>query len=341
MQVPNPSTWNEQDVREIVLRPLLHNLGYAKDTKNDIITGYHLKHPWAKFGRKEIPVKAFADYILDVEGKKWVLEAKPPVPITDDDVDQSYSYAAHYEVGGLYFAICNGLELRIYITQKYRHGISPNKTFTFDEIQKETNGSFRMISAILSPNSICREYPNPPIIEDALPLSQTLRSSAKVIKGQIIFSTSNPLLRMLDGLTTTILSGLVERIDSGKLSATIETCVPNAKLQALNKRLGLEKMTLIGDSEAISTDNEFPTILKSDTHVRIPKGTIMPAERGDFALPFDLESTVITSAAGVLTANVFAGTFSATYLFSKTSLINVALGGHALSLGGTFTVELS
>jgi hypothetical protein len=339
VQTPNPSTWNEQDVREIVIRPLLDKLGYSKDTNHDILTGYCLRHPYAKYGRNEIPVKAFSDYILNVEGMRWVLEAKPPVPITDDDIDQSYSYAAHYEVHGLYFAICNGLELRIYVTQNYRRGIAPDRIFSFEELRQEVAGSSSGIALILSPDSIRREYPRPPVIETAMPLAPTLRASSRIIIGQILFTKTHPLLREMEGIITTVISGSVTRNDKGKIVAEIEACVPNVKLQELNRQFGLDKMTLIANQDKLSLDGKFPTTLTAEREIFFPRGTVLSSLSGvQVPLPFDVRGKVTTTASGALVANKFTGTFEANYLY--TGMLQTILGLKALDASGTFFVEL-
>jgi hypothetical protein len=341
MQAPNASTWNEQDVREIIIRPLLDKLGYAKDTENDILTGYCLKHPYAKYGRKEIPVKAFSDYILDVGGMKWVLEAKPPVPLSDDDVDQSYSYAAHYEVHGLYFAISNGLELRVYITQNYRRGITPDRIFSFDELRQEVEGTSNRIALILAPDSIRREYPRPPMIEKALPLAPTLRSSARIRTGQIVFTRTHPLLHEIEGVISTILSGVVTRNDKGIIVADIETCVPNAKLQELNRQFALDKMTLIANKDQLSVDEQFPTALTSEREIFFPVGTTLASfSMAQFRLPFDMNVKASTRASGVLAGRKFSGTFDAFYIVRGGAMIQAVTGGQPFDASGTFTVEL-
>jgi hypothetical protein len=38
----NFETWKEQDVREEIITPLLHRLGYEKDTENNIRRGDQL-----------------------------------------------------------------------------------------------------------------------------------------------------------------------------------------------------------------------------------------------------------------------------------------------------------
>ena len=96
----------EQDVREDIITPLLHKLGYAQGTENDIRRSHYLKLRYARnyFGRKkpstDQPLSGYADYILDVGGQiRWVIEAKPPTaPIGEADIDQAFHYARHPEI---------------------------------------------------------------------------------------------------------------------------------------------------------------------------------------------------------------------------------------------------
>src|SRR4051812_30708233 len=92
--------WNETDVRENVVVPLLKRLGYTRDSSNDIITEQPLSYPKLSLGRKKPsdPVlRGRPDYILDVEGRlRWVLEVKAPdEQITTDVREQAWSYSAH------------------------------------------------------------------------------------------------------------------------------------------------------------------------------------------------------------------------------------------------------
>src|SRR5262245_13726177 len=94
---------NEQDVRETIIRPMLHELGYSQGTKTDIETERTLRYDHAFLGRKkgtDPPLQGRADYICTVVGvASWIVEAKSPqAPLTIEDVHQAHTYAAHPEV---------------------------------------------------------------------------------------------------------------------------------------------------------------------------------------------------------------------------------------------------
>jgi hypothetical protein len=66
---PHFDTMNEMDVREIIVRPLLHKLGYKHGTKANIRTEVSLRYERAFLGRKkptkDPPLAGRADYICD------------------------------------------------------------------------------------------------------------------------------------------------------------------------------------------------------------------------------------------------------------------------------------
>lgn len=111
--------FNETDVREEIITPLLHRLGFKSGTENDIIREQSLRYPREFLGRKnpkKDPVlRGKADYILEAKGRvRWVIDAKAPDVLIDDDaIEQAWSYANHAEVRAVYFAVCNGRTLTV------------------------------------------------------------------------------------------------------------------------------------------------------------------------------------------------------------------------------------
>jgi hypothetical protein len=110
--------FGEADVREEIITPLLHRLGYKAGSRANIIREQPLRYPKEYLGhkkpRRDPPLRGRADYILDVDGLvRWTIEAKAPnALISVDDIEQAYSYARHPEVRAVFFAIINGAELR-------------------------------------------------------------------------------------------------------------------------------------------------------------------------------------------------------------------------------------
>ncbi len=85
----------EQDVREDIITPLLHRLGYEKESENDIkreqflILRYNKESLGRQKPKTDPPLSGYADYILEVKNRiRWVIEAKSPAnPITEYDAD--------------------------------------------------------------------------------------------------------------------------------------------------------------------------------------------------------------------------------------------------------------
>lgn len=107
--------WNEMDVREDFIAPLLRILGYAKNTVNSVLReeSLALSEKFHRIGRKRVDV----DYIPTLRLKRfWIIEAKPPFPEKMDfgDLLQAHFYSIHPEVQAKYVVITNGREIRIY-----------------------------------------------------------------------------------------------------------------------------------------------------------------------------------------------------------------------------------
>lgn len=108
--------FKEDSVREIIILPILRELGYEQGM---IERSKTLKHPFLKVGSTQKRVTMIPDYLLKVgENYAWVLDAKSPKEkiVNDANVEQVYSYATHPEIRTTYFALCNGLEFSVFRT---------------------------------------------------------------------------------------------------------------------------------------------------------------------------------------------------------------------------------
>lgn len=161
----NSPDFKEDSVREVIVLPILQQLGYSNQ---DIIRSKTLQHPFLKIGSKKRPINLVPDYILKVRNNyAWVLDAKAPNErVTDsDNVEQVYSYATHPEIRSTYFALCNGKEFVL-----FRRELTdiPILHFTIKEIEYYWD----RLQKYLSPNSFHggKQYtyePTPPsIIKD-------------------------------------------------------------------------------------------------------------------------------------------------------------------------------
>ena len=138
--------FKEDSVREVIVLPILKELGYTQD---NIIRSKTLQHPFLKIGSKKRPINLVPDYALKVENNyAWVLDAKAPNEkvVNDDNVEQVYSYATHPEIRSNYFTLCNGLEFSVYRTSDTD---KPILFFEVDDIEK----NWKDLKLFLSPNS--------------------------------------------------------------------------------------------------------------------------------------------------------------------------------------------
>jgi 16S rRNA G966 N2-methylase RsmD len=141
----NPE-FKEDSVREVIILPLLKELGYQQ---SDIVRSKTLKHPFLTIGSKKRKIKLIPDYALKVaDNFAWVLDAKSPDENVNDqdNVEQVYSYASHPEIRSTYFALCNGLEFSL-----YRREATDKPVFYFQIDEIEYN--WEKLKTFLSPNS--------------------------------------------------------------------------------------------------------------------------------------------------------------------------------------------
>lgn len=141
----NPD-FKEDSVREVIILPILRELGY---TQENIIRSKTLQHPFLKIGSKKRPINLVPDYALKVENNfAWVLDAKAPNQkiINDDNVEQVYSYATHPEIRSNYFTLCNGLEFSVFRTSETD---KPILFFPVEDIEQHWNH----LKLFLSPDS--------------------------------------------------------------------------------------------------------------------------------------------------------------------------------------------
>jgi len=140
------SDFKEDSVREVIILPILKELGYKQP---NIIRSKTLQHPYLKIGSKKRPINLIPDYSLKVEENfAWVLDAKAPSEkiSSGDNVEQVYSYATHPEIRSVYFALCNGNQFALYRTQS---SSNPVLIFGIDEIEHY----WKQLSQLLSPDS--------------------------------------------------------------------------------------------------------------------------------------------------------------------------------------------
>ena len=301
---------NETDVREEILAPLLRQLGYRSGTSNNIIREQTLRYPRRSLGRKkpnaDPELRGKADYICEVDRRiRWTIEAKSPGGgITDDDVEQAFTYANHPEVHGVYFCLCNGLEFRIYRTVEGPE--SRVLTISYGEI----NQKYDVLENVLSPSAIIRDYPAY-VVDVGKPIGRGLRSVVRIAGGYIEYSENSLNSPVLKGLISTITGGAIERDENGWLTALVHTQSPFASMQRLNERLGLSNLDLVSKEGALSVDPGAPTKFSLAQRAFFSKGERMfnLATWSEIELPINIICNAETIAEGALVGQNFSGTF--------------------------------
>jgi len=117
-QIVKEPDFKEDSVREVIILPIIKNLGYEE---KNIVRSKTLQHPFLKIGSKKRPINLIPDYSFKIESNfAWVLDAKAPNQkiINNENVEQVYSYASHPEIRSNYFALCNGLEFAVFRTSE-------------------------------------------------------------------------------------------------------------------------------------------------------------------------------------------------------------------------------
>jgi hypothetical protein len=314
----NFDNFNEADVREEVLAPLIRFLGYKSGTEHNVIREQSLRYPQISMGRKDEkkdpPLRGKADYILTADNKvQWVIEAKSAsVPIGIDEIEQAYTYANHPEIRGVFFALCNGHLLKIFQTN-LGPTAEPILTITYEEFNTRQHA----LSNLLSPASIIRDHPE--ITPDyGVPLGVGLRSLERIGSGLIGYTSNNPMFKAMNEMQVTIIGGAIQRDETGKLVAYVETRAPTRSTQEMIERMGLTRFEAECADSVLSSDALNPSIFSYRGSIVFPKGEVMQDMNTwrTYTLPWDLPVYVEWIASGSLDGRVFSGVVTNTMNFS-------------------------
>lgn len=324
---------NETDVREEIIAPLLRRLGYRAGSKNNIIREQSLRYSKRSLGLKnpktDPELRGKADYILEVERRlRWVIEAKAPeVALDVNAIEQAWTYASHPEIRAIYFALCNGRALSVFLTVQ-----GPNSAPVLSLPYEEFDGRFQVMVNTLSPDALALTFPNAQL-DEGLPLAPGLRSLARVTNGIIRYEQNSLNHPMLNELQIGILDGAVERDkETGKLIAFVKTVVPSRTLQQLNEHLGLAQFEMVSAATEVSTDPAHPTDFSYQNTVIFPAGQ----ELFNLVLwqPMRLEHNITCEikalARGVYRDRLFFGLFVTEYT-----------SAFAFRMSGSFEIHLS
>lgn len=105
--------FKEDAVREEIIYPILHTLGYSVSGKQKIVRSKALIHPFVYIGSQPRKINIIPDYILYYDSKPiLVIDAKSPKEkiINSYSVEQVFSYAIHPDIRCDNYALCNGKE---------------------------------------------------------------------------------------------------------------------------------------------------------------------------------------------------------------------------------------
>ena len=317
----NIDAMNETDVREIIVRPLLHELGYRQGTDATIRTEITYRYGRAFLGRKDPAndpdlrdLRGRADYICDVVSfGRLVVEVKGPgEPLTLETSQQAHTYAAHPEVAAVLYLVTNGRHFRVYRTSY------PDEPI-FEWPTEETEANLVAIRNLLSPEAIKRRVHIP--LDRGKPLAAGLSSKVRIAGGSLVYGAHSSdvpqfqqQLSAMEGLRAAITGGSAYRNETGQIVAEVEQAGPYSQFDAFNKAAGIDVMLYRTSSEYISTDVNNPTIFQNSVTASVPRGTVlqMPG-MPRVPSPFEIALSAETEALGYIEGRTFRGVFSIAY----------------------------
>lgn len=315
------SQLNETDVREEILAPLIRELGYRSASEHNVLREQSLRYPRVFIGRKEErrdPIlRGKADYILEAGRRvRWVVEAKAPSCALDiDEVEQAWTYANHPEVRAVYFVLCNGKRLSIYQTNG-GPSVAAILSVTYQQLQE--SDTKEVLSGLLSPQAVLRDHPLQ-FVDTNVPLAPGLRSIARIANGMIRYDRSTVAIPALSELQVTIVSGAIERDESDRMIALLETRAPTRTVQALTEKLGLSVFEMTSSESKLSTNREVPTVFEYTASVTFPEGEELldMTTWKTVRLPRNLPVRVKATATGCLDGSRFSGAFRSEALYDE------------------------
>lgn len=316
---------NETDVREIIVRPLLHRLGYSYGAEANIRTEVTLKYPSAFLGRKkpgkDPKLAGRADYICEVISYgRWVVEVKPPSEVLGiDAVQQAHTYAAHPEISAAFILLTNGRRFELYRTGAL---VTPLLAFDHDQLEESLLSLFN----IVGPDAI-KKLSNLVRVDASKPLGRNLSSKLTIVGGQITYeehASDTPLIprEMIEGLRLPVTSGFVERLEDGRIHAYVEIGKAAAMFRDFSEMVGAaDDYDFYSADEYVSTDPHEPTIFQNIYESRTLPGTKthFPGA-GEIVMPFGIDLKAYTQAVGYVKAGIFQGTMRLDYELTVTGL---------------------
>ena len=302
-QTPDFDTMNETDVREILVRPLIDQLGYRHGTEATIIIEKTLRYEKAFLGRKnpkkDPPLVGRADYICEVNSYGcWVVEVKSPTEfLTQDVVEQAHTYASHPEVAATFFLVTNGRTFRLYETSKLERA-------ALEWEYKDQDDNLLRLFNILSPAAF-RKRAKLTLVDPGMPLGKGLASRLRIVGGSVTYEEhkgSHPFLQLgsIDGLSLPVTGGFVSRAEDKRIVGQLRMAKVAAGIQDFNAILGIsDDYDFFTAAEFLSNDPKRPNIFQNWTETNVALGTpINIAGLPLVPMPLQTASTAFTEAIG-------------------------------------------
>lgn len=332
----NFDRFNETDVREEIIAPLIREMGYRSGTEHNILRELSLRYDRHFLGRKDEkkdpPLRGKADYILEAGGLvRWGIEAKSPSSeFTIDEVEQAWTYANHPEVSAVYFSLCNGRNFKIYQTI---HGFKHEPIFSISYEQLWISEYRTILDNILSPQALLRDYPVK-IVDTHPPLGPGLRSIARITGGYIRYTSSTAGISAVTQLQISVIGGTIERGSDQMLIAYIECRAPMHAMHEFLEMLKLTTIEMVSQGATLSTNSESPSLFTCNKTVTFPKGSVLLNMNTweNVTLPNNMEVSVSAKVTGVLEDNK---------LFGRIENISTYNSHYAVALADEFCLVLS
>jgi Type I restriction enzyme R protein N terminus (HSDR_N) len=329
---------NETDVREIVVRPLLHRLGYKHGSENNIRTEVTLKYDKHFLGhksKKDPEITGRADYLCEVVGfGRWAVEVKSPQSQLEiNSVNQAHTYAAHPEVSARFFMLTNGRKFLVFQTSRLE---TPILEWNFDEIEDK----FINIYNLLGPPRI-KVLTKPPVFDGSKPLGIGLPSEVAIANSDIDYKShiaSHPLFDQgsLAGTKGVITDGFVFRNELGQIAVEVGIRSPIPGFDNYMSEMGLDRYTFLSSSEYISNNVDVPTFFQNFVATRIRRGTHLPGiwpSKDAIVAPFDIVCDVTTDVTGYVENDTFLGVAELRYTYRIENADDMVLAALAAAYG--------
>ncbi|MDP3604090.1 MAG: type I restriction enzyme HsdR N-terminal domain-containing protein [Bosea sp. (in: a-proteobacteria)] len=312
---------NETDVREAIIRPYLHKLGYGFGTPANIRTEVPLSYTRHFLGRKkpqkDPPIRGRADYVCDATSYgRWIVEVKAPnVPLTDEHAQQAHTYSAHPEIAASHFLLSNGREFRLYATSQLG---APLLAWAFDEIE----GKFMNVLNVVGYEAM-KNRSRLLQVDPEKPLAAGQPSRVQVVTGEITYGdfwSDHPLFKNFNALKGTVgqvTRGTIGRAPDGRLNGVMFYRSALQHLQPMIEAMGNDRFEFFSSDEYVSTNPESPTIFQNSMTASLPIGVPVSLGIGlpEMPNPVGFSGSVWTEATGFLDGDHFVGIARFSYMY--------------------------